>query len=272
MTRDRSIGVDRSNGSWLGVVFEDSTYMETKVKSDIQGFIDEYQEIERLVVDIPIGLFQRGDRSDEQEELVRKCDAMARTTLGRRHPSVFNPPARDAIADKIEGKSYESVKQTNEEITGKGLQKQAYHIADAIFEVDQFLQERNELEDESDGPSVVEAHPEVCFRALNGSELSYSKDSAPGFAERLQAMERCLEQPRETLYQICAELLDEGQAKDEVDVDIDDALDALVLAVVATATESELQRLPSNDPPEDAHGLPKQMVYRAEESLTVDSD
>lgn len=272
MATEHCIGVDWSNGCWLGVIFEDGEYEETAVRPKIKRFLEKYPQTERLLVDIPIGLFQEEDTAASGDELVRECDAKARDVLGVRHSSVFNPPAREAVEEATEGGTYESVKQTSERITGKGLQIQAYHLADAINEVDRLLRENEALLEESAGPCVIESHPEVCFRALNEGQLSFSKTSAPGLAERLDAMERYLERPGETLYEICTELRTKAEEYDEIDVDIDDVLDSLVLAVAGTADETELQRLPRKDPPKDELGLPMQMVYRAEEPLSTNSD
>lgn len=272
MPSNYSIGVDWSNGSWLGVVFGDSKYEDARVMEELGGFFVKYPGTERLLVDIPIGLFQEGDLSGDRKELVRECDAQARRVLGRRHSSVFNPPARDAVEETADDGTYESVKKTNMNVMGKGLQKQAFHISDAIYEVDQLLQENEDFIDESEAPCVLESHPEVCFRALKNDHLSYSKKSAPGLAERLEALEQVVENPGETLYDVCAELHKEGQKSSEMDVDIDDALDALVLAVVASADEGELQRLPHEDPPKDKRGIPMQMVYRAKETLPLNTD
>jgi len=270
MSESYSVGVDWSNGAWLCVLFEDAEYVDVRVEDEIEDLLEDDNEIEMILVDIPVGLFEENDHFDDAE-LVRECDAKARKALGRRHSSVFNPPARDAIEQAVDGEPYESVKKTSKDVTGKGLQKQAFHISKAIYEVDQLLREDQDLVDESDGPCVVESHPEVCFRALNGGDLSHSKKSAPGLAERLQAMEQSLDNPGETLYKVCEDLFTEGLGDDEVDVDIDDALDALVLAVVASAPEDEIQRLPNDEPPDDACGFPMQMVYRAAEPIVETS-
>jgi predicted RNase H-like nuclease len=49
-------------------------------------------------------------------------------------------------------------------------------------------------------------------------------------------------------------------------VQIDDLLDAIVLALTAFADGDEDRRLPPS-PPSDAVGLPMQMVYRSESAL-----
>lgn len=269
MTARYSIGIDRSNGSWLGVVFEDAECVDVEVQDHFSDFFGrDGRPLNRVLVDIPIGLFEAGDRSEGGQELVRDCDAMARSLLGRRHSSVFNPPARESVQKKRDDVPYDSVKTLNEEITGKGLQMQAFHISDAIGEVDRYLRENDELLTNSTWPQVLESHPELCFRALAGESLSHSKQSASGLAERLAALDRVLQSPIEASHTICSDLL--NQRENKSDVDVDDVLDALVLAVVASAPDSERHPLPLCEEQSDARGLPMKMVYRAEDPLTVD--
>jgi predicted RNase H-like nuclease len=53
------------------------------------------------------------------------------------------------------------------------MSKQSYAIGAGIFEVDAALQDR-----------VYEVHPEVCFAAMKGEPLPYSKRSWNGLMER----------------------------------------------------------------------------------------
>ena len=56
-------------------------------------------------------------------------------------------------------------------LTGKGLSRQAFAIAPKIKEVDDFLQSCPTAE-----VTVREAHPEICFWALNGGcPMRYQK-------------------------------------------------------------------------------------------------
>lgn len=53
-------------------------------------------------------------------------------------------------------------------------------------------------------------------------------------------------------------------------VGVDDALDAIALALTAAADEDEWRTLPPN-PPTDEAGLPVQMAYRSETPLVSES-
>lgn len=243
------IGVDWSSGSWLAVGIAEDRTIHVSTYKCIQKFWDTFGcTAEKVVADIPIGLFEEGDR-DESEELVRECDHLARKVVGSRYRSVFNPPARE-VATRAKNESYEQVKATNREITGKGLTQQAYSVAPGIAEVDELL--------EGSEKKFIEGHPEVCFAALRGP-LSYSKKTAAGVHERVEALEEVEEAAFEMIREICRQVAD---AKHEIGVD--DALDALVLAYVAGFSEKKQYTLPE-DPPKDSQGQPMQMVYRADE-------
>ena len=64
----------------------------------------------------------------------------------------------------------------------QGLTWQSYYIAAGIGEIDDFLK-GNEAAKET----IIESHPELCFRGLLGHQFSYSKKSAQGTAARLSA-------------------------------------------------------------------------------------
>lgn len=162
--------------------------------------------------------------------------------------------------------AYSTVSDCNRQCTGKALSQQAYYISDGIAAIDQVLRGNAGWERPTNHDllhTFVEGHPEVCFRALAGDPLEHSKTTAPGVGERLNALATEMSDPAETLQSICTELA----TADHTDIDIDDVLDALVLAVTADADDSEWHRLPSDEPPTDAQDLPMQMVYRAPEPI-----
>ncbi|RQG91790.1 DUF429 domain-containing protein [Natrarchaeobius chitinivorans] len=221
---------------------------------------------DRILVDVPIGLFDEDD--DETGERGRRCDTLARNALGSRSASVFTPPARQAAVRARDGKSHEDVSETNRDIVGKGLSIQAYHIAPGIAQMDSFLNSGNEAEMERRRERVEEAHPEVCFVAFNGGELEHPKTSAVGLGERLSVLENVADDPAKTFREITRELAEHEDEGDVTDVTADDVLDALALALTASANEDELRTIPEN-PPKDQRRLPMQMVYRAESPLEV---
>jgi predicted RNase H-like nuclease len=73
---------------------------------------------------------------------------------------------------------YRRAGDVNEELTGKRLSQQAFHISKKVREVDLLM--TRALQDR-----VREVHPEVCFQALNGRQaMRNNKKKRPGVAER----------------------------------------------------------------------------------------
>lgn len=164
---------------------------------------------------------------------------------------MFTAPARAAAHEAASGEPYASVNATNKDKTGKGLMQQAANIAPGIVAVEQLLL------DDGDPEILVEGHPEVCFRAFNGTPLQHSKKTAPGVTERLAALETVDRYNRGDWRSLADQLRAEDHS-----VGIDDLLDALALALTACSPDNQFHRLPE-DPPTDTNGVPMQMVYRA---------
>lgn len=258
------VGVDWSSGEWVSIAYtEESDPPSVAVFDEIAEVWDHYgTSARRIVVDVPIGLCESLESDacscvEEDGELSRRCDDLARTVIGSRYRSVFTAPAREAAKLAAAGADHSEVSDRNEELTGKRLTQQAASISAGIVEVDDLLL--------CDGnPDVlVEGHPEVCFRALSGSPLEHSKHTAAGVEERLAVLRGVDEYTPEDWQRVARELGREGHR-----IGLDDVLDAFVLALTACAPVAEFRRLPSDPPRTDAEGLPMQMVYRSESQLT----
>jgi predicted RNase H-like nuclease len=253
------VGVDWDSGSWLTVAYSEENEVSVGVFDSIEGLWNRHgAEIDRAVVDVPIGLCSKENQSSgvisEGKKKSRKCDRHARSLIGPRSSSVFPAPSKEAIAAVNKGKEYSEVSDINREAVDKGLTRQAASIADGIVEVKDFLKEREE------STPLLEGHPELCFRAFADEDLQFNKKGAPGVVERLQALETCPEYESGD-WRSLAESLRES----EQDAGLDDLLDALALALTARASEYELQRLPDYDTSDDE--FPIQMVYRRESPL-----
>jgi predicted RNase H-like nuclease len=259
----RYVGVDWANGDWVAVCCTQDGPTDAQIHEDIEELFDVHEDAERIVIDIPIGLCDADSESgvcgceiEDDEEHVRTCDKLARKVVGDRYPSVFNPPARKAAKKASNGDQYGNVKELNEDITGKGLTRQAANLSTAIMQVDGILP------DNGDEEWLLEGHPEVCFCAFNGSELNHSKTSAGGVYERLNALEQCEEYQRD-------DWMDLVDGSGVGAVDLDDLLDALALSLTAIADfDGDLNTLPG-DPCNDEQGLPMQMVYRADTEFDI---
>lgn len=257
------VGVDWDSGAWVAVGYPETGVPEADVFETIEELWNDHgATAERIVVDVPIGLCGPGETTEGCVETAgersRQCDDLARTVIGPRSSSVFTPPCRDAARQAAAGVEYSTVNETNKEQTGKGLMRQAANIAPGIVEVEELLL------DQGDPTTLVEGHPEVCFRAFADSPLEYNKKTAPGMDERLTALEQATEYEQGTWRRLATELAASGH-----DPGTDDLLDALSLALTARAPAESFQRLP-REPPEDEHGLPMQMVYRRSTPFEVD--
>ena len=181
--------------------------------------------VRRAVVDMPIGLFEGG------RVRARACDRAARERLGPRRSSVFAPPTRDMLGAADHGP-----------LGARGLSIQAFHLLPKIAELDAALEPGTQ-------GRVVEGHPELAFARLAGAPLADSKRTAAGRQARRALLECELDRPLEDLDRFLA-------STRRRDVAVDDALDALVLALVARDLErGRAARLPAGDPPLDARGL-----------------
>lgn len=199
------VGVDACPVGWVATAINaDGVRTETYDKFDILS--EAYAEADRILVDIPIGL-------PENER--RRCDENAHDLLGSRGISVFYPPCRSAA--KLN--DYQEANDEHRDQIGYGLSQQAHNIRQKILQVADVVGERY-------GGVVHESHPELCFAALNGQPIAYSKSSDRGRGLRMKLLDDELDDV-EALYQ---------KARDEYllkEVRRDDILDSVVLAVAA---------------------------------------
>ncbi|AXR79904.1 DUF429 domain-containing protein [Natrarchaeobaculum sulfurireducens] len=263
-----AVGVDWASGHWLAVEYRNDEYEDITVETSFEALWRTFEEKpDKVLVDVPIGLCDESD--DESSERSRECDTLARRVLGSRSSSVFTPPARQAAYEAREEKPHGTVSETNRELVGKGLSIQTYHIAPGIAELDSFLNPDDDEDKKRRRKRVEEAHPEVCFAAFDDSVLEYAKTSAVGVSERLSALENVVDEPGKTFLAISRDLSRHADEFDVTAIDADDVLDAMALAITASADENERQTLPE-DPPRDSLGLPMQMVYRSETPFEVE--
>jgi predicted RNase H-like nuclease len=126
-----------------------------------------------IAVDMPIGLPERFSPGG------RACDRAARAVLGPGWTaSVFSPPARAALHA---GDHAEAMRRQ-----GGGLSLQAFNLVPKIREVDAAI--TPDLQG-----CVIEAHPELVFRGLNGDRaLRHRKKTPAGVRERMRLLRAAL--------------------------------------------------------------------------------
>ena len=232
------VGVDGCRGGWIGVWTSGEQSLSVKLYATVADLVAAHDDADRLLIDIPIGLPEREPR---------RCDQLARTQLGARGSSVFPVPCRAVVEYYQQARDsarYEEATDRNQQQLNRGLSKQAWHITPKIAAVDRLLREN------PPATTVVESHPECCFAALNnGYPVAQPKSTAEGRACRFGILDEWVDG-----WQSCYEYAVADYYRK--DVARDDIIDALVLAA---AGQQSLRSLPEK-PPEDAAGLPMQIV------------
>lgn len=162
-------GADGFGKKWY-VVMEEGVRrprQSFEVVDSLQDLVDD-RRLKTIVIDVPIGLTERGPR---------ECDKEARAALVPRHNSVFPAPIRPML--KVG--SYSEACRISAKAQNKRCSQQSYAIIPAIRQVDEvmtpWLQRR-----------IREGHPEVSFMALTGAPMRHSKRDPRGFAARIAAL------------------------------------------------------------------------------------
>jgi len=235
------VGVDGCPAGWFAVLLDDEGDWQVRVFGDIRALWRECRDAELILIDIPIGLRERG-----KEE--RLCDREARDILKpvKRYSTVFPAPCRSALM----ASSYREACSINRARTGRALSKQCWAIAPKIKQVDDLLMETG-----AQG-RICEIHPEICFWALAGMQpMANPKREKDGMHERLQVLNRVYGRTPEVLAEAVTTWPHGKVAPDDV-------LDALAAALTAYLGHGKLRTLPA-EPEIDERGLPMEMVYLA---------
>lgn len=238
------VGVSKGDGGWVAVVFSASGFEGADVFESVGAVWAAYEEsAERILVDVPIGLLDAGEKE-------RPCDPAARAVLGGRASAVITPPVREAARKR----RFPAATRAQERNTGRDLSREAFARSESIVALDDLLQEVTEAR-----PVFAESHPEVCFRAFAGTTLDHDPALAAGYAERMRAL-ATFDRDAPPVVQESAE------ATAGHPVRVHTVLDAVALGYTARPGPGDLYTLPP-DPPTDATGLPMGIVYRAAEPL-----
>ena len=235
---EAAYGVDGCRKGWFYFALVPDREPAWGVVEKVAELVDKADDSDRIFIDIPIGL------PDGEER--RLCDTEARRKLAPyRRSSVFPVPVRSALT----AETYEEASEKNRKASGKKLSKQTYAIMPKIREVDSLLRDSERAR-----RAVREVHPEICFWALaGGSPMRHGKKTGRGFHERLTLLER--------FYASAVKCFDEIRTgHPRRDLADDDILDAIAVAITASADRGALRTLPEI-PVEDSCGLPMEMVY-----------
>ena len=221
MNDERVLGVDACRAGWIGIALsarDPQPYQAVAIRELVQQAAAD-GPLQVIAIDIPIGLADTGRR---------RSDQLAREALGRRWPSLFITPVREAV----QAGEFAAALEANRRLAGEGISRQAFALGGKILDVDRWLRD-------VPGPParVVEAHPELSFAQLAGAPLAVRKSTWAG-AEARRAL---LAEAGITLAG------DLGRPGEQAGVD--DVLDAAAAAWTARrASQGRAHCLP--DPPE----------------------
>ena len=114
------IGVDGCKAGWFYVASNGRQYC-FGVVSNIRELIAQFERIGKIVIDIPIGLHDKGN-------MPRSCDVLARQKLKPRGSTVFPAPVRPCLY----AHDYREACEISHTLTGKKLSQQAFNILKKI--------------------------------------------------------------------------------------------------------------------------------------------
>ncbi len=232
------IGADGCGGGWFVVSLFDDEGWGTSAFPDIVALWESAKDASLILLDIPIGLREKGKKE-------RLCDLEARKFLGRKRAmSVFPAPCRKALF----AQNYHEACKINERMTGRKLTLQTWNIIPKIREVDLLISK-----DESARSHIREIHPEICFWALNNGPLTHSKKTEEGFNERRKLLEARYPYT-DAIIKHALSLYRRNE------VQRDDILDALVAGVTAIGGSKSLATIPES-PELDSKGIAMEMIY-----------
>ncbi len=232
----KTAGIDGCKAGWILITFDENPlYKVLRNDDDLKAAFDEY---DRVFVDMPIGL--------EDENYTRECDRLLRKELGAEYASsVFSPPIRPAL----HAPSYVEANMQSYDYTEKKLTVQAWNITPKIKTIDNFLIQNPDLKE-----VVFESHPELIFKNLNRGMIYQKKNTKKGLRHRLDLVSNYEEIAADFFRDIKEEF-----RRNEVDED--DIVDAMALALAAKMSlEKGIKTIPEN-PPVDSEGLPMAIHY-----------
>ncbi|EDT73544.1 DUF429 domain-containing protein [Clostridium butyricum] len=230
------VGIDVCKGKWIAVCISENGFDVGKFNT-IDEICRKYENADRIIVDMPIGLLDDNSRQRPESE--------ARKYLKGKTSSIFNTPCRSAVYSD----DYESACRLNKEVLGVGLAIQSYAICSKIREVDEFLRDNPKWKNR-----LLEAHPEICFAKLNGDKaVIENKTKEDGQKKRLEILKKYYSDSKRVVEKFLQEVPSRKK--------IDDVIDALCLSVTGfLGMKYGLNSIPKN-PEVDINGIKMQMVY-----------
>lgn len=241
-------GVDGCAGGWIMARHRPGAGVSITLHGTFEHLVEHASAPAIIAVDMPIGLpafSSRGGRGPE---------ALIRPLLGMRQSSVFSIPSRAAVFAWEEPFTtleawYEGHRRASDVARRtsdppRGVSIQAFGIFGKIRELDAALRSDPALRER-----VIESHPELAFRQLNGGQAMSLPKKVKGRVNPAGMEER---KALLCVHGIDRRLLDGRPPRGAGE---DDLLDAAAMLLIA-ARHAKGETVPFPDPPgEDEHGI-----------------
>lgn len=221
-----AIGLDGFRHGWVAVEIagrrRDITFLR-----DIAELLE--RPFDRAGIDMPIGLPDSGDRA---------CDLAARALLRPHGSRVFTGARRGLWAHRSQAAANRALKARGE----KMVSVQLWNLGQKIMQVDAVMTPRLQRR-------ILEIHPELVFRRLNGERPLPAKTTEEGVALR-----------RALLLVDGFSEIDDWLDRKRIGrgAKIDDVLDACAVAIAARDAHHSVL---DGSAPKDARGLKMQIWY-----------
>jgi predicted RNase H-like nuclease len=164
-------GVDACAGGWIVAIAAADGSLRVEKVAGFSELVNR-SDLRMIVVDIPIGLLERG---------VRRADGEARRLLKGRASCVFNAPIRPILGctSRVEAST------RWQEVENKKCSAQGWGIVPKVHEVDAVLHESARIQGR-----VREGHPEVTFAVMNAGVPLPRKHDLVGREARLELLSK----------------------------------------------------------------------------------
>lgn len=230
-------GIDGCRAGWILIELSENDRFVFSIESSLEKLLANKNCKYPIYIDIPIGL--------ADSITSRKIETLAKPMLAPfKQSSLFVPPCRDAVY----AGNYQDAKLINLAQLEKSFSIQAWNICPKIKESDSFIQQNKSIQ-------LREAHPELCFAALNNYKALQSKKSEKqGIEERIDLLTKYYKPSRKVFAEIM-------QKTKRLEVKADDIADALCLAVSAKIAENHSMNKIQGTHRYDSKGIEMALYY-----------
>lgn len=164
-----ALGLDGFPRGWVVAVVDGDHLRDVAALPSLASALERWPGADAVAIDIPMGLPEGAEP--------RPADVETRALLGPRASSLFMTPPLEVIS----APSHAEAIRIARDLGCPAPSAQAFALRSKILEVAPIA---------ASDARIIEVHPELAFRMLNGAPLSARKRSWNGLQQRLRLLER----------------------------------------------------------------------------------